>query len=154
MPPDAAQRMIAERSHRQSVGWASTCSRAKAVMRWLSAILVTVGVAGVMTYAGSRLFGEVLVEGNGSDGFTCTWVVPDWGPALALGAGFGIAAGLLFWLVLARRHVIVARQHWLAALAVVGGSAIAIALLFPPPEWAPQYCPPEESAAMSELAPW
>jgi hypothetical protein len=72
--------------------------------------VAAVGVAGVMTYAGSRIFGEVLVEGNGSEGFTCTWVVPDWGPALLLGASFGVAAGLLFWLVVVLRQAVVVRQ--------------------------------------------
>jgi uncharacterized membrane protein len=119
------------------------------VRRLPPAMVVAVGVAGVMTYAGSKVFGEVLVEGNGSEGFTCTWVVPGWGPALALGGGFGVAAGLLFWLALVLRQAMVVRQAWLGALAVIAGSAIAVTLLFPPLEWGPpQGCPPEESTGM------
>lgn len=106
------------------------------------AIVVAIGVAGAMGYAGQALFGLIRVTGNGSEGFTCTWV-PEWGPALALGAGVGVVAGLLFWLALALRHGNGGRQAWLAALAIVSGSVIAVLVVFPPAGWGPpQECPP------------
>jgi hypothetical protein len=111
--------------------------------RLLAALAVAIGFGLVATYVGAKVYGELRMSGFISEGtFSAVWM-PDWAAAIAVGVVAGIAAGAVFGLVLGLRGTMVGRETWFAVLAVIAGSVIIAAVLFPPAKWGfAVECPP------------